>query len=394
VGVAPHVAGADPLTTLAEAEAACRAAKRHGRNRVERFAPGGDTTVVAEVGAAMIAAAEADSVRHILEGNRLGLHAQLIAPLPGNAAPTPHFELLLRVQDEQGEPVGPGRFLADAARLGLLSAVDRWVVRETLAMLGPREQLLRGGAVVLTVNLSGQSLGEAGFADELLAGIQGSSVDPRALCFEFSEAAVIEHLPAADALMRRLRDLGCHVALDDFGTGMASLASLRSMPLTMLKIDGSFVRELLKDPRAEGLVTGMINLAKSAGLATVAECVETDEIRLRLASLGVDYGQGFAIARPVPLADAIRDLPTWASVARQRHGGDIELGDEDDTVSAALQKELQRELLARGLDPQALVDEELEAAMLRLMEDSAATLAPPSTEAGQDGMLFPQQAAS
>lgn len=381
---------------MAEAEAACRAAKRHGRNRVERFEPGGDTTVVAEVGT-VIAEAEANAVRHILEGDRLSLHAQLISPLPGNIAPTPHFELLLRVQDEQGEPVGPGRFLADATRLGLMSSVDRWVLRETLSMLKPREQLLRGGAVVLTVNLSAQSLGEPGFATELLAMVQSSGVDPKALCFEFSEAAVIEHLPEADALMRELRELGCHTALDDFGTGMASLASLRTMPLTMLKIDGSFVRELLKDPRAEGLVTGMIHLARSAGLATVAECVETDEIRLRLASLGVDYGQGFAIARPVPLADAIRDLPTWASVARQRQGGDIELGDLDDTVSAALQKELQRELLARGVDTQALVDEELEAALQHLMAGGALGN-PPAPAAAADhgddnGEHLPHQAA-
>lgn len=392
VGVAPLAEGADPLHTLAEAEAACRSAKRHGRNRVERFEPGGDTTVVAEIGEA-IAEAEANSVRHILEGERLSLHAQLIAPLPGNIAPTPHFELLLRVQDEQGEPVGPGRFLADATRLGMMSAVDRWVLRETLSMLAPREQLLRGGAVVLTINLSGQSLGEPGFTGELLAQVQDSGVDPKALCFEFSEAAVIEHLPEAEELMRGLRALGCHTALDDFGTGMASLASLRTMPLTMLKIDGSFVRDLLKDPRAEGLVTGMIHLARSAGLATVAECVETDEIRLRLTSLGVDYGQGFAIARPVPLSDAIRDLPTWASVARQRQGGDIELGDEDDTVSAALQKELQRELLARGVDAQALVDDELEAALQQLMSGGAPQDAPPARSGHDDPGFQPQQAA-
>jgi hypothetical protein len=166
------------------------------------------------------------------------------------------------------------------------------------------------------------------------------------------------------------------------------------MPLTMLKIDGSFVRELLKDPRADGLVTGMIHLARSAGLATVAECVETDEIRLRLAALGVDYGQGFAIARPVPLADAIRDLPTWASVARQRQGGDIELGDEDDTVSAALQKELQRELMARGVNTQALVDAELEAALEHLLSGGALNHPPPpATTVAGDSEPLPHQAA-
>ena len=103
--------------------------------------------------------------------------------------------------------------------------------------------------------------------------------------------------------MRRLRELGCTIALDDFGTGLSSLAYLRALPVDMLKIDGSFVRDVLKDPRAESMVQAIAQLARSMNLITVAEYVETDEIRLRVAQLGVDYGQGFAIARPVPFAD-------------------------------------------------------------------------------------------
>jgi EAL domain-containing protein (putative c-di-GMP-specific phosphodiesterase class I) len=338
---------------------------RHGRNRVERFVPGGDSTIAVKIGSTLTEAA-ASAVRSILEGDKLCLHAQLIAPMPGNVSPTPHFELLLRVQDESGEFAGPGRFLADAQRLGLMASVDRWVVRETVRQLQPRAQLVAGGAVVLTVNLSGHSLSDPQFADELLALLKDSGVDPGALCFEFAEADVIEHLAAAEPLMHALHELGCHIALDDFGTGMASLNSLRSLPLSLLKIDGSFVRDLLKDPRAEGMVRGMIHLANSANVATVAEGIETDEIRVRLAAMGVAYGQGFAIARPVPLVEAIRDLPTWVSVARQRHGHDLELGDADDTISAALQKQLQRELLAGGIDTSVL-DEDVETAMQRLM---------------------------
>lgn len=375
VGVAPFAdAQADPRVVLAAAEAACRAAKRRGRNRVERYTPGGDTTLVSHLGA-VAPEADADAVRLILEGRRLGLHAQLIAPLAACSAPTPHFELLLRVQDEQGNPVGPGRFLCDARRHGLMSAVDRWVLRETLAQLGPRATLLQGGDVVFTVNISGQSLGEPQFAEELLAQLRASEVDPGALCFEFCEGEVMEHQAAAEELMFELRGLGCRIALDHFGTGNASLASLRALPLTMLKIDGSYVRDVLKDPRAEAMVQGLTHLARSAGFLSVAECVETDEVRLRLAGMGVDFAQGFAVARPVPLADAIRDLPTWASVARQRHGGDIELGEGDDTVSAALQQELQQELLARGLAPMDQ-DEDLEAVMARLFDGGTAAATP------------------
>src|SRR5690606_14947114 len=119
----------------------------------------------------------------------------------------------------QGNPVGPGRFLGDARRLNLMSAVDRWVVRETLAQLKPRAQLLDGGGVVLTINLSGQSLGEPAFARELVEQVRHSGVDPKALCFEFCEGEVMEHLSAAEELMHELRGLGCRIALDDFGTG-------------------------------------------------------------------------------------------------------------------------------------------------------------------------------
>lgn len=409
VGVAPvatrtggdAVGADDPMSALAAAEVACNAAKRQGRNRVESFeSAGGATTLVAEIDA-MLATAEAETARATLDAGRLSLHAQLIAPLPGNAKPTPHFELLLRVQDEQGEPIGPGRFLAEAKRQQLMGAVDRWVVRETLALLKPRAALLAGGAVVLTINLSGQSLGEDGFAAELLHSIRGSGVDPAALCFEFNEAAVIEFPEGTEALMRALRELGCHIALDDFGTGASSLASLRTLPLTMLKIDGCFVRDVLSDTRAAGMVEAIAQLARAAGLATVAECVETDEVRQKLAELGVDYGQGYAIARPVPFSEAIRDLPTWASVARQRNGGDVELGEEDDTISAALQKELARALLAQGVAPEA-VDDELQQVIQHLMEDAGTGAEPrrvPVPEADEpradeDDAEYSRQAAS
>ena len=109
--------------------------------------------------------------------------------------------------------------------------------------------------------------------------------------------------------MHRLRKLGCGVALDDFGTGLSSLACLRQLPVTMLKIDGSFVRDVLKDARAESMVRAIAQLARSMSITTVAEYVETAEIGERVASLGVDYGQGFAIGRPIPFADLLTELP-------------------------------------------------------------------------------------
>src|SRR5690606_760577 len=123
------------------------------------------------------------------------------------------------------------------------------------------------------------------------------------------ESATIANLARAEVLMRRLRKLGCGVALDDFGTGLSSLAYLRQLPVSMLKIDGSFVRDILRDVRSESLVQAVAQLARSMQMVTVAEYVETDPIRERIAALGVDYGQGFSIGRPVPLTDVLADLP-------------------------------------------------------------------------------------
>ncbi len=168
---------------------------------------------------------------------------------------------------------------------------------------------------MFTINCDGQSLKDDAFTDFLEAQIIASGINPAALCFELTESAAIGNLSHAETLMRRLRKLGCGIALDDFGTGLSSLAYLRSLPISMLKIDGSFVRDVLKDPKAESTIQAIAQLARAMSLTTVAEYVETDEIRYRIAKLGVDYGQGFAIGKPVPIADVLEQLPLYAAVA-------------------------------------------------------------------------------
>jgi diguanylate cyclase (GGDEF)-like protein len=345
IGVAqltgPHI---DLAHALAIAETACKAAKDRGRNRVEVY-QSSDASLIRRHEDVNIA----PSLRAALGEGRVRMDAQLIAPLPGNGGIKPHFELLLRMIDDKGEIVGPSRFLSAAKRYQLMPEIDRWVIGETLGKLASHAGLLADAPVVFAVNLSGQSLGEPEFIDDLIRKIQGSGVNPKVLCFELTESEAIANLDRAEEMMHRLRDLGCSVALDDFGTGLSSLAYLRKLPVDVLKIDGSFVRDVLKDPRAESMVQAIAQLARSMGLTTVAEYVETDEISLRVAQLGVDYGQGFAIARPVPMADVIRDLPSFAAVARPDAGEETTIGAEDDTIEAELQNELRRELAEDGI---------------------------------------------
>jgi diguanylate cyclase (GGDEF)-like protein len=310
VGVAAVEPRAQEFThAFAAAETACKAANDRGRNRVEIFQEADESIIRRFTDINIIT----DLRAAIVEG-RLRLNAQLLLPL-GRTHCRPHFELLLRMRGADGETVGPDHFMSAAHRYQLMPEIDRWVVSEALHLLQPHSELLADNPVVFTINCSGQSLKDGAFTEFLTEQIAASGINPEALCFELTESAAIGNLTHAETLMRRLRKLGCGIALDDFGTGLSSLAYLRSLPISMLKIDGSFVRDVLRDPKAESTIQAIAQLARAMSLITVAEYVETDEIRHRIAQLGVDYGQGFAIGRPVPINDVLEQLPLYAAVA-------------------------------------------------------------------------------
>jgi len=314
VSVSVGVAAVEPRSkefvhAFAAAETACKAANDRGRNRVEIYHEADESIVRRFADINLIT-----DLRGAIADNRFELNAQLIVPL-GEHVGALHFEILLRMIGENGVIVGPDHFLSAAQRYQLMPSIDRWVIEHALAMLKPHAELLRSGAVVFTINFSGQSLQDAEFGEYVARLVEASGINPAALCFELTESAAIGNLNRAEELMRRLRKLGCNIALDDFGTGLSSLAYLRTLPIGMLKIDGSFVRDVLKDPRAESMVQAIAQLARAMSLTTVAEYVETDEIRTRITALGVDYGQGFSIAQPVPLADVVAELPLYVAAA-------------------------------------------------------------------------------
>jgi diguanylate cyclase (GGDEF)-like protein len=309
IGVAAIEArGEDFVHAFAAAETACKAANDRGRNRVELYLESDESIVRRFSDINLI-----NGLRTAVAEQRLLLNSQLIVPLAAQGVA--HFEILLRMIDEKGVVVGPDHFMSAAQRYQLMPTIDRWVIGRAIEMLKPHSKLLDGGSIVFSINFSGQSLQDAEFPEHVAKLIEESGVNPASLCFELTESAAIGNLTRAEMLMRRLRKLGCNVALDDFGVGLSSLAYLRTLPIGMLKIDGSFVRDVLKDSRAESLVHTIAQLAHSMSLMTVAECVETDEIRQRVTSLGVDYAQGFAIAKPEPLADVLAELPLYVAAA-------------------------------------------------------------------------------
>jgi diguanylate cyclase (GGDEF)-like protein len=309
LGVA-HFSGRDTDLgrSLAEAESACKAAKDRGRNRLESFQEN-DVSIIRRFTDINVAT----DVRAALAENRLRLDAQLILPFSDSKKARPHYELLLRMLDPDGNTIGPDRFLSAALRYQMMPTIDRWVISSVIELLRPRRELLVNAPVSFTINFSGQSLTDEEFPDYVIRSIETSRINPAVFCFELTESAAVASMKDAEALMQRLRKLGCGVALDDFGTGLSSLSYLRSMPVSMLKIDGSFVRDILRDERAESMVRAIAQLARAMNITTVAEYVETEEIRTRVRSLGVDYGQGFAIARPVPVAEVLDVLPVLAA---------------------------------------------------------------------------------
>jgi diguanylate cyclase (GGDEF)-like protein len=302
-GVARVADSKHPLShALAAAEIACKAAKDRGRDRVEIYEESDQSIVRRYTDVTLVG-----TLRYALAQDSFRLEAQAIVPL-NRAESGPKYELLLRMTDESGVTISPDKFLSAAERYQLAPAIDRWVVRRVLAMLAPHAAALAGRGACFAVNISGQSLGDQDFSAFLERELRESSLPPRLLSFELTETAAVANIVRAEALIRRLRELGYAVALDDFGRGLSSLTYLKTLPVTTLKIDGSFVRDVVGDDRSQAMLSAIVQLARAMGLRTVAECVESDQILAITRDLGVEYGQGFSIGRPVPLERVIGGL--------------------------------------------------------------------------------------
>jgi diguanylate cyclase (GGDEF)-like protein len=302
-GVANIIDGQHPLShALASAEIACKAAKDRGRNRVEAYFDGDQSIVRRYTDLTLLS-----TVRSALLDQRFQLDAQAIVPLNG-APETPKYELLLRMSDERGASVPPEKFLSAAERYQLAPAIDRWVLRRVIELLQPHAMQLHERQACFAVNISGQSLGDADFAAFMESTLRDSRLPRGLLSFEVTETAAVANIVRAESLIRRLRELGSDVALDDFGRGLSSLTYLKTLPVTHLKIDGSFVRDVVVDDRSQAMLSAIVQLAHAMKLHTVAECVESEAIWRATRELGVEYGQGFSIGRPLPLEKVLESL--------------------------------------------------------------------------------------
>ena len=288
---------------LAAAEAACKAAKDRGRGRVEVYQDA-DQSIVRRNDDVLVA----DRLRHALDEGRVEVFAQPIVRLHGEGSSqgsSTHYELLMRLIGDAGTHLSPAWFMSAATRYRMLPQLDRAVLQHVFNKLNKYRAELMKKNLRFSVNLSGPSIGDPDFIEWLGTNVGGAGVPGDWLQFEITETAAVANVAQTQALMRRLKARGVQFALDDFGTGVSSFAYLKFFDVKMLKLDGSFVRDLLANARSESLVRGIAQLGRGMNIETVAECVETAEVRDRLTELGVDCAQGFFFGRPKPLEDVL-----------------------------------------------------------------------------------------
>ncbi len=300
VGVVPITPATDDVASLlSAADSACAAAKDAGRNRVYNYQEN-DIDLMKRRKEMQWAA----RISNALDENRFELFRQTIQPLQSNADHGAHYELLLRMRDEAGALVAPGLFIAAAERYGLMTAIDRWVIAQAFRWLvseaDERERLS-----LCSINLSGQSLADEKFLPFVVEQFKTSGLSGSCICFEITETAAIASYSQANRFIHALKEIGCRFALDDFGTGLSSFGYLKHFPVDFLKIDGSFVKEILHDPIDREMVRSINEIGHLTGKQTIAEFAENAEIITMLRGMGIDYAQGYGVSEPKRLLQAV-----------------------------------------------------------------------------------------
>ncbi|MEM7584541.1 MAG: EAL domain-containing protein [Acidobacteriota bacterium] len=293
IGLVPITAGSESVTQILKAaDAACHLARQGGRNRVHTYVL--DDAAVAERHGRLH---WVQRIRHSLAEDQLCLYHQEIRPLKHETGGL--REILVRMVAPSGEHLAPSHFIPIAENHDLASSIDRWVVRHSLSLLAQNGEQLNGDRV--SINLSGQSLGDESFLEDILAYLEASEVATDRIFFEITETTAVANLSRALHFINALRELGCRFILDDFGSGFSSFAYLRNLPVDILKIDGEFVRSMENDEIRFAMVKAINQVAQVMGIETIAEWVETEATYNMLRDLGVDYVQGFWLHRPEEL---------------------------------------------------------------------------------------------
>jgi len=297
---------ADVASVMSSADVACYSAKDKGRNQIHLYRDSDASLRHEEM-------KWVSRITKAVEEDRFELFFQPIIGIgEQHGDRRGHYELLLRMRDEAGEIVGPDQFIPAAERYNLMSTLDRWVIHEALTVLADRND--DGEArYTLAINLSGTSLSEDRFLDFVIAELKKQNLPHGAICFEITETAAISNLARVVHFMKTLKKLGCKFSLDDFGSGLSSFTYLKNLPVDYLKIDGQFIQNVAEDTVDESMVTAISSVGHAMGIETIAERVETKQVLDKLAALGIEFAQGYYIAKPA----SIRSFHPWGEKTGQ-----------------------------------------------------------------------------
>lgn len=296
IGVVPvNVQTENIAAVLSNADLACYAAKDKGRNCIH-VAIGEDEKLVAMRQGEMLWVSR---IIKAIEEDRLILYKQKIAPVDPNKQAEEHSEILIRMRDENGQIIFPGSFLPAAERYNLMPRIDRWVVHKVFTHLATKPaQLESNTADFVAINLSGATLNDPSFAQFIREELTILAVPTQLVCFEITETTAISSLDKAVEFMQEMSQLGFRFALDDFGSGVSSFGYLKQLPVNYLKLDGSFVKDMVIDPIDHAIVEAVTQIGHVMKLKTIAEWVENEATLLALKAIGVDFAQGFGISKP------------------------------------------------------------------------------------------------
>jgi diguanylate cyclase (GGDEF)-like protein len=299
IGIVPVDTDSESVSCLLKAVcSACNTAKSKGRNRISLYQPNDLDFVLQQNEVQWV-----PRIFKAIEQNQFLLYVQPIVSLKTTTTSNQvkSYEVLLRLQDEEGKIVPPGQFIPAAEKYGLMHLIDRWVISSLFAYLERQRRQSNINNCFYTVNLSGASLNDDGFFDFVCEQFSFYSVSPKCVCFEITETVAISNLSKVNLLIRDLKAMGCHIALDDFGSGMSSFGYLKSLSIDYLKIDGMFIKDILHSQIACEIVSAINRIAHVMQIQTVAEYVENDAIFKKLSDFEVDYAQGYGISKPYPL---------------------------------------------------------------------------------------------
>lgn len=288
-------------TALSHADIACNIAKTEGRNCFHVYDPANKQLdgMAEDMG-------WAGRVKNAYENDHFSLVYQPIVSVHDNKVED--YEVLLRMDLDDGQCILPGGFIPAAERFGLINNVDRWTVSRAMHALVKLHE--KNSHICFAINLSGRAFEDK----ELLPMIQGildnTGLDPTSLTFEITETAAIANITAATNFITKLKDMGCQFALDDFGTGFCSFAYLKNLPVDKLKIDGAFVQSLDTSKVDRAMVQSMNQIAHALGKQTIAEFVQNEKTLNILKEYGVDFAQGHYLGKPLPTIDTKKTIIT------------------------------------------------------------------------------------